>query len=224
MSKSFLVGLGFLCAVALGCSREAPAQPAVEATPAPVVAPVPAKTAAPLEIATPTPQPAAPPAEPSPTPPIAEAPAVQADIAAPPEAFAPPTDIYSGPHKLGVNRVTDMARIGSVTFSRRDGALFLKGRVARGKHWLELEGTVEAAGPKTFHLTGVIRGVPDMAWADQAPRERTTEARFTFDARKGRPYWRLYEVNGRDCVCDDGCGNDFCYIDIEQQPNPEATP
>jgi hypothetical protein len=133
-----------------------------------------------------------------------------------PEAKA---DIYSGTHKLGVNRVTDMARVGSVRISQRDGGLFLEGRVQRGKHWLELSGKVMPDGDKKLDLIGTIRGVPDMAWNDEAPRERTTEGRFTFYVRKGRPYFRLYEVNGRECVCDDNCGNDFCYIDIEQLPN-----
>jgi hypothetical protein len=141
----------------------------------------------------------------------------------PPPAPAPapekPEDVYSGTHKLGVNRVTDMARVGTARFTRRDGALFLEGRVERGAHWLELRGKVEPEGPNKFAMTGTIRGVPDMTWADEAPRERTKEGRFMFEVRKGRPYFRLYEVNGRECVCnDDGCGNDFCYIDIEQQP------
>jgi hypothetical protein len=127
-------------------------------------------------------------------------------------------EIYSGVHKLGVNRVTDMARVGSARFSRKGGVLQLQGRVARGAHWLELSGRVEPEGPTKFVLIGTIRGVPDMAWADEAPRERNTEGRFTFEIRKGRPYFRLYEVNGRECVCHDDCGNDFCYIDIEQQP------
>lgn len=128
-------------------------------------------------------------------------------------------DIYSGTHKLGVNRVTDMARVGTARFTRRDGALFLEGRVKRGAHWLELSGEVEPEGPTRFVMTGSIRGVPDMAWAGEAPRERNHEGRFMFEVRKGRPYFRLYEVNGRECVCnDDGCGNDFCYIDIEQKP------
>jgi hypothetical protein len=117
-----------------------------------------------------------------------------------------------------------MARVGVARFVRRDGALFLEGRVERGAHWLELSGKVEPQGPTRFMMTGTIRGLPDMAWANEAPRERNHEGRFMFEVRKGRPYFRLYEVNGRECVCnDDGCGNDFCYIDIEQQPIAEPT-
>jgi hypothetical protein len=164
---------------------------------------------------------------PSPAPPTppADKPALEiaADPAPPAEAPSTPApelkpDIYSGAHKLGVNRVTDMARVGIARFSRKSGALQLEGRVQRGAHWLELNGRVEPEGANKFVLVGTIRGVPDMAWKDEAPRERNTEGRFTFEIRKGRPYFRLYEVNGRECVCDDGCGNDFCYIDIEQQP------
>lgn len=165
----------------------------------------------------PEPEPTAEPAQPiEPVKSIAVAPEPPAPA---PSQLAPePEDIYTGAHKLGVNRVTDMARIGTVRFSQRDGALYLQGRVERGKHWLELSGKVVPDGPKKFDLIGTIRGVPDMAWAGEAARERTTEGRFTFYVRKGRPYFRMYEVNGRECVCDDDCGNDFCYIDIEQRP------
>jgi hypothetical protein len=186
------------------CSQPDKAPPPPPPVPAPAPAPVPAPVAT-----TPTPG-----SEP-------EKPALE--IATPPAPEPEkPQDVYSGTHKLGVNRVTDMARVGSARFTRRDGALFLEGRVERGAHWLELRGKVEPEGPSKFTMTGTIRGVPDMTWAGEAPRERSKEGRFMFEVRKGRPYFRLYAVNGRDCVCnDDGCGNDFCYIDIEQQPNPE---
>jgi hypothetical protein len=128
--------------------------------------------------------------------------------------------LYAGTHKLGVNRVTDMARVGTATFSRKGNSLELEGRVARGKHWLELSGSVQPEGPKQFILTGVVRGVPDKSWAGEAPRERQTEGRFSFEVKHGRPYWRLYKVNDVPCVCDDECGNDFCYIDIELKSSP----
>lgn len=157
-----------------------------------------------------------------------DAPTVDAAIAAPataataatPVAPSPLVDVYSGTHKLGVNRVTDMARVGSATFSRRDGALYLEGRVKRGVHWLHLSGRVEPRGNDKFVLNGVIEGVPDMAWNGEAPRERRTDGSFVFEVNKRRPYWRLYQVNGRECVCWDKCGNDFCYIDIETKPEP----
>lgn len=136
----------------------------------------------------------------------------------PSPAKDPIVALYSGTHKLGVNRVTDMARIGSVEFTQSGGQIHLQGRVARGKHWLELSGSVEPRGTGKFVLTGVMRGVPDMAWAGEPLRERTTEGRFVFEVRQRRPYFRLYEVNGRPCVCNDGCGNDFCYVDIEVAP------
>lgn len=123
---------------------------------------------------------------------------------------------YRGTHKLGVNRVTDMARVGTASFSHEGGKLMLRGRVERGRHWLELSGEVEPRGEREFLLIGTVRGIPDMAWAGEALRERRTEGRFTFRVKHERPYFRLYEVNGRPCVCDDGCGNDFCYIDIER--------
>ena len=122
---------------------------------------------------------------------------------------------YRGQHKLGVNRVTDMARTGMVTFALRDGDLIAEGRVARGQHWLSLQGKVEPRGERAFELVGAIEGVPDMAWAGEPLRQRRTEGRFLFEVRKGRPYFRLYELDGRECVCQADCGNDFCYIDIE---------
>jgi hypothetical protein len=65
-----------------------------------------------------------------------------------------------------------------------------------------------------------------MAWAGEPPRERTTKGRFTFEATGRRRFWRLYQVDGRDCVCDDNCGNDFCYVDIEflRGANPPQPP
>lgn len=174
------------------------------------------------------PAPALPAPAPAPAPPApADKPALA--VAAEPAAAeapaapdpAPKADVYSGEHKLGVNRVTDMARTGSARFTRKGGELHLRGRAARGAHWLELSGRVEPQGANKFVLIGTIRGVPDMAWAGEAPRERTTEGRFTFVVKKGRPYFRMYEVNGRECVCHDDCGNDFCYIDLERQPIAE---
>jgi hypothetical protein len=201
LRRHILLACALSSLLATDCSQpdKAPPPPAPTAAPVPVPVPVPAPTTA----------------EP-------EKPAHE--IATPPPTPEPekPEDIYSGTHKLGVNRVTDMARVGTARFTRRDGALFLEGRVERGAHWLELRGTVEPQGPNKFTMTGTIRGVPDMTWANQAPRERNKDGRFMFEVRKGRPYFRMYEVNGRDCVCnDDGCGNDFCYIDIEQKPIAE---
>jgi hypothetical protein len=97
----------------------------------------------------------------------------------------------------------------------QDSTLRLSGSVRNGPHFLELSGTVEPVSPRLFHLDGEIHGAPDMAWAKQQLRERRTKGRFTFEATGGRRYWRLYQVDGRDCVCDANCGNDFCYIDIE---------
>lgn len=153
------------------------------------------------------------------------APAITQDAGARVTAPGLPTDqldqIFAGTHKLGVNRVTDMARTGTVTFSKRGSAIVLEGRVARGPHWLELSGEVEPRSAKQFVLTGVMRGLPDMAWAGEAPRERRTDGRFMFEAKHGRPYWRLYKIDDRPCVCDDDdCGNDFCYVDIELAPSP----
>lgn len=213
MARSYgtAIAIGLLSAL-LGahCTPSEKPAPPVPATP--ITVPVP-----------PTPTPVPPPpreqaAEPTPAQPDKPALEIAAEPA-PGEAPAQkPLDIYSGAHKLGVNRVTDMARTGIARFSTKGGALQLEGRVARGEHWLELSGRVEPDGPSKFVLIGSIRGVPDMSWANQAPRERNTEGRFTFEIRKGRPYFRMYGVNGRECVCDDGCGNDFCYIDIEQMP------
>ncbi len=150
--------------------------------------------------------------------------APQVDLAKEPQASKsaakdPLTEIYVGTHKLGVNRVTDMARVGTARFTRRGDSIELTGRVARGTHWLELSGSVEPKGASKFVLTGELRGVPNMSWAGEAPFERVTQGRFVFEVRKGRPYFRLYEVNGRECVCNDHCGNDFCYVDIEVAPS-----
>src|SRR6187551_1107349 len=122
---------------------------------------------------------------------------------------------YVGTHRLRVNRIPGREWTGTVTISKQGGALRLEGSLRHGPHYLELSGTVEPETARKFHLEGELRGVPDMAWRDEPARARTTKGRFTFEATGRRRFWRLYQVDGRDCVCDDGCGNDFCYVDIE---------
>jgi hypothetical protein len=122
---------------------------------------------------------------------------------------------YVGTHRLRVNRIPARDWTGTVTIARQGGALHLEGGLRHGEHHLELSGTVDPESPRKFHLDGELRGVPDMAWAGEPVRERTTKGRFTFEATGRRHYWRLYQVDGRECVCNDDCGNDFCYIDIE---------
>jgi hypothetical protein len=122
---------------------------------------------------------------------------------------------YLGTHRLRVNRIPGRDWTGTVTIEKEGGALRLAGSLRRGAHHLALSGTVEPETARKFHLDGELRGVPDMAWAGEPPRERTTRGRFTFEATGRRRFWRLYQIDGRECVCNDGCGNDFCYIDIE---------
>lgn len=123
---------------------------------------------------------------------------------------------YLGTHKLGVNRVTDGRRIGAAIISKsEDGKLHLNGSVRKGLYRFNISGIVEPVSLRKFHLRGEFSGVPDMSWNDESPRARRTTGRFTFEATKGRRYWRMYQVNDRNCVCYDNCGNDFCYVDIE---------
>ncbi len=126
---------------------------------------------------------------------------------------------YVGRHSLGVNRVTQDRRTGRVTIKKIGGKLHLKGYVrghgwnkgnGKGRFWLKLSGEVKPVSRLKFHLAGTITGLPD----EPPERVRTTTGRFTFIAKFGRGYWRMYEVNGKECVCDQNCGNDFCYISI----------
>jgi hypothetical protein len=130
--------------------------------------------------------------------------------------------IYLGKHRLRVNRIPGPEWAGSVTISHQNGALMLTGGLASGPHHLELTGMVVPVSSRKFHLDGELRGVPDMAWAGEPLRDRLTQGRFTFEATGQRRYWRMYQVNGRDCVCGESCGNDFCYIDIEFGKPPRA--
>ncbi len=142
--------------------------------------------------------------------------ALAPEPAAEPAPGDPLQDHYLGTLRLGVNRVTDGRRTGIATISKADDdRLRLQGSVRKGRYSLKISGTVEPVSERKFHLQGQISGVPDLSWRDEAPRARKTVGRFTFEATKGRRYWRMYKVNGRDCVCHDGCGNDFCYIDLE---------
>ncbi|MEY4514493.1 MAG: hypothetical protein RLZZ450_6615 [Pseudomonadota bacterium] len=127
---------------------------------------------------------------------------------------------FVGVHQLGVNRVSDKRRAGSVTITKRDQGLYLEGAARGEPYYLELAGTVTRVDERLLELDGELRGVPNMSWADEAPRARKTVGKFIFRVTKGRKFWRLYQVNGQDCVCDDNCGNDFCYVDFDLQTQP----
>jgi len=127
---------------------------------------------------------------------------------------------FVGVHQLGVNRVSPKRRAGSVTVTQRDGVLQLTGSARAEPFYLELEGTITRVDARVLELAGELRGVPDMRWADEPLRARKTVGKFTFRVTKGRKFWRLYEIDGTGCVCDDGCGNDFCYIDIDVRVDP----
>ena len=133
---------------------------------------------------------------------------------------ADPANRYLGVHPLGVNRVGMQRRSGHVVITRREGALYLEGEARREPYFLRLSGSVERIDARELVMRGQLSGVPDMSWADESPRERTTSGTFTFRVTKGRSFWRLYEVDGKPCVCDDGCGNDFCYVDIDLRGRP----
>ena len=121
---------------------------------------------------------------------------------------------YVGKHKLGVNRVNSGKRVGEAKIFREANALVLEAKVEKGLYHLSLNGIVSPVSKKEFVLEGTMTGAPDTSFRGEEPTERTTEGRFTFRATKGRKFWRLYEVDGKECVCNDGCGNDFCYVDL----------
>lgn len=122
---------------------------------------------------------------------------------------------YVGVHQLGVNRVGSKRRSGSVRVTQGERGLQLEGAARSEPFYLELSGTITRIDERVLELDGELRGVPDKTWADEKPTKRATTGKFTFRVTKGRKFWRLYEVDGQGCVCDDGCGNDFCYIDID---------
>jgi len=159
-------------------------------------------------------KPAEPPAAPAVDPTPAEPPPPTAE-----EPVLPPTpetfdEFYVGRHGLGVNRVNDGARTGRLMITRNGDHLELEGSVSKGPFDLEINGDVVPLSDKEFRLVGTIAGTPDMSWAGEAARRRETKGTFTFRSTKGRKYWRLYDVDGTECVCTDDCGNDFCYIDV----------
>ena len=140
-----------------------------------------------------------------------------AQPAAAPETTAQPVSPSSRSVRsrgsLGVNRVDFDQLSGAVNVETRNGVPHLSGKVEQGSSWLSIQGTVDRIDARTFDLVGSFEGVPK--WApDGRIGPRRTVGRFRFEARAGRRYFRMYQVNGVDCVCNDNCGNDFCYIDI----------
>tara|TARA_R110002073_G_scaffold320759_3_gene496432 strand:- start:64876 stop:65466 length:591 start_codon:yes stop_codon:yes gene_type:complete len=121
---------------------------------------------------------------------------------------------YLGKHKLGVNRVNSGKRNGKAEIFREANALVLTAEVAQGPYRLAVNGIVKPVSKTEFVLDGMLRGVPNLNFAGKPAKEVTTEGSFTFRATKGRKYWRLYDVDGEECVCQEGCGNEFCYIDL----------
>lgn len=121
---------------------------------------------------------------------------------------------YVGKHKLGVNRVNDGKRTGAGEIFREANALVLTAEVENGKYRLAVNGIVKPVSKTEFVLEGMLRGVPNLEFAGKPAMEVTTEGSFTFRSTKGRKYWRLYDVDGEECVCGEGCGNEFCYIDL----------
>ncbi len=146
-------------------------------------------------------------------------PTVVAPVETPPAETKKPAgngldQYYVGIHDLRVNRVGDSLKVGSASVTSVDGILHLTGSLHSGSYYLDLSGRVEPVSQRKFLLNGEISGIPDLSFRNAAPQVLRTAGKFMFEATMGRRYWRMYQVNGRDCVCDDGCGNDFCYIDV----------
>ncbi len=161
------------------------------------------------------------PVEKAPPMPAAEPPATEPPSLASPAVRPPKIDpdhpfdhLLLGTHWLAVNRIGDSVRAGRVKVKREGERLVLDGSTRRGSFDLQIHGVVTPISAKEFDLQGTISGTPDMRWAGESRRRRETKARFRFRAKGARKYWRMYDVNGQDCVCHGGCGNDFCYIDI----------
>lgn len=131
---------------------------------------------------------------------------------------------YVGKHALRVNRINNANSVGTAEITQSDGRLTLLGKVQSNSqqssitwgedHKFYIGGVVYPISDTKFVLEGGIKGTPNKEYAGEPYRLYKTKGRFLFEATKNRKYWRLYEVNGERCVCDDGCGNEFCYIDI----------
>lgn len=121
---------------------------------------------------------------------------------------------YVGKHKFGVNRVNDGRRNGKATIVREANALVLQAKLTKGVYEAKLFGIVKPISKTEFVLDGELSGVPNQDYRGIAPTKKLTKGKFTFRATKGRKFWRLYEVDGKECVCNDDCGNDFCYVDL----------
>jgi len=190
--------------------------------PAPVDSPAQAQSASPTPAAVPNPvkEPEVPPATAPAGSGSGEAAAPAAGSGAPVAAPEPDAQPVSRPApstasrgRLGVNRVDFDQLSGTVKVRTRGGLPYLTGKVSEGASWFSIQGTVHRIDARSFDLIGSFEGLPN-DFPENSIGPIRTEGRFRFEARMGRRYFRMYQVNGVDCVCDDNCGNEFCYIDI----------
>lgn len=185
----------------------------VQASPPPADAP--AKAPVVVAAAAPEASGSAKPSEPAPSVPTQPDPS-PADAAAEPALTTATTfdDGYLGEYGFGVNRVNDGRRSARATISGGPGALHLHATVAKGRFDSTIEGAVQPISDREFVVIGSLSGTPDLRWDGKRPKPQSTEGRFTFERSGRRSYWRLTRVDDRRCICNDGCGNDFCYVDI----------
>lgn len=158
--------------------------------------------------------PDAPAAEEEPAKPQADPPPTEA---APAEPEVHPTefdDFYVGAYGFGVNRVNDGKRNATATIHKENGRLEIHASIEKGPHSLQLDGVVQPVHEKEFVVYGSLKGTPDLAFMDKAPTAQESSGEYRFWVKKGRKYWRLMQVDGKDCDCGEDCGNDWCYVDV----------
>ncbi len=122
---------------------------------------------------------------------------------------------FVGVHSFAVNRVNGFRRTEEASITTQGEKLLLSANVRRGQHYLELNGEVHPVSREEFYLVGKIKGVPEAIRGSYPMQE--VEGVFTFRATKGRRFWRLYEIDGIEDVCNER-RNLFCYIDIGFRP------
>jgi hypothetical protein len=120
--------------------------------------------------------------------------------------------VYLGSHLFKVNEVDGARGRAKITADKNGGLRIAASVKASASNFATLQGRLKIISAKKFTVTGTLVGRPSF---QNNRRFSEMKGTFGFEVRKGRRFWRLYTVNGKQCPCNGPCNvNPFCYVDV----------